>query len=175
MRLLLYVLIILFSFSILAEKSPKSDLKASAKIALKDVTNSKKLSSTKEQKAYLKDFKQAYAIFKDQAGSFNEEILTQIKMEYQVKSKFLKNIYKELTDEMLEDEKIKREQAIDVMERFVKKYPNNLYIFEYPYGTFASWKLLYFAHEQMFYRMKRYARDGIRGINFCEPSFNLRA
>ena len=125
---LLYVAIILFSFSAYSkDTAPKKKVKKVEIKKIEDLKKSKKLKSTKEQKKYLKEFKNAYAIFQDQADSFNEEILTQIKMEYKSKSKFLKSIYKELTDEMLEDEKIKREQTIDMMERFVKKYPNNRY------------------------------------------------
>ncbi len=134
MRLLLYILIITFSFSIYAKEniatSPSNNLNkptTSLENSVKDILNEKRLKDTEEEKKYLKDFKSAYAIFKDQANSFNNEILSQITMEYGEKKKFLKKIYKELTDEMLEDEKIKREQAIEVMERFIKKYPNNRY------------------------------------------------
>lgn len=49
-------------------------------------------------------------------------------------------------------------------EAWVKYIPGQLYIYEYPYANFSS---LQFVHEQHYARMKRYAKDGVKGLYFC--------
>ncbi len=54
-------------------------------------------------------------------------------------------------------------------EYWTRTYPGQIYIYEYPF----VWNhALSFPHEQLFYRLKRYARDGVRGMWFDgRPSF----
>lgn len=53
-------------------------------------------------------------------------------------------------------------------EGWTKSFPGQIYIFDYASGDI-------FTHEQMFYRIKQYAKDGVRGIYFCgTPQYFFR-
>ncbi len=60
-------------------------------------------------------------------------------------------------------------QFLPWYEGWTKQFSEHLYIYDYP---LISRRNLSLPHEQMYFRMKRYAQDGIRGIRYCgRPSF----
>jgi len=109
----------------------KSDNKKDNKAALNDKTGEdknktlKKLDSIKDKKKYLNEFENAYSIFKEQGDSYYNHISNHIKNEYLEKRKFIKKKYGKLTTDLLEEETIKRKQAINIMEDFIIRHPDN--------------------------------------------------
>ncbi|MFA6716734.1 MAG: DUF4838 domain-containing protein, partial [Victivallaceae bacterium] len=55
-------------------------------------------------------------------------------------------------------------------EGWLKKFPGQVYIYDYPY---VSFNCLSFIHAHMFERIKRYAKDGIRGLHFNSCPFYM--
>jgi hypothetical protein len=55
---------------------------------------------------------------------------------------------------------------------WLEKFPGQIYIYDYPY---VSFNCVNFIHEQMFERIKKYAKDGIKGIHFNSCPFFMRS
>jgi len=136
----------------------KTDLKSVPKTDDKSVSKGdennikKQLNSIEEKKEYLDDFEKAYAIYKEQGNSYYNYILDHVKTEYANKRKFIKLKYGNLTKELMGEEEIKRKQAINVMEDFIIRYPDNK---EYTPDVLFRLADLYFEKEELDYSNKK--------------------
>ncbi len=115
-------------------------------------TVKKQLKTIKEKKESLNDFEEAYKLYESQASSYYNYILDHVKTEYSNKRKFIKLRYDKLTKELMGEEEIKRKQAINVMEDFIIRYPNNK---KYTPDVLFRLADLYFEKEELDYSNKK--------------------
>ncbi len=167
MRIILVIFIYLLSFSLFSAQAENKEKKENVKKEInktpdtsadvadgenKKAVIKKELKTLDEKKESLEDFKKAYEIYKGQGDTYYEYILEHVKTEYSNKRKFIKFKYGKLTKELMGEEDIKRKQAINVMEDFIIRYPDNK---KYTPDVLFRLADLYFEKEELDYSNKK--------------------